>query len=172
MLVTLDKFRSPISSLFFEDGTSCWLSCEFSLQQAWFLVQLQEFEGLDALEYSCERTVLLFDFRSIRDLLEKGKQSTLRVKAIHLVTPSHMNGTDSWRMERVRKVISGHQTVAGEEFPVEVLETTEGVKYDSFSGLAFKGKLIGAKLRFDLSTPTDRKTERPKDRSLTLDDHH
>jgi hypothetical protein len=70
-----------------------------------------------------------------------------------------MNGTDSWQMERVRKVISGHQTVAGEELPVKVLETAEGGKYDSFNGLALKGKLIGAKLRFDLSMPTNEKTE-------------
>lgn len=159
MLLTLDKFRSPISSLFFKDGANCWLSGEFSLQQAWFLVQLREFEGLDSLKYSCERTVLLFDFRSIEDLLEKGEQSTVRVKAVHIVTPSHMNGTDSWQMERVSKVISGHQTIAGEEFPVEVLETAEGGKYNSFDGIALKGKLIGAKLRFDLSMPTNENSE-------------
>jgi len=150
MLLTLDKFRSPISSLFFGAGETCWLSGELSLQQPWYLVQLLQYEEIDALEITCAKTVFLFDFRSIEDLLEKGNQSTLRVKAVHIVTPSHMNGTDSWQMERVSGVISGHQMIDGDEVLVDVLETVEGGKYDCFDSLAFRGKLIGAKTRFDL----------------------
>jgi len=151
MLLTLDKFRSPISSLFFGAGETCWLSGELSLQQPWYLVQLREFEEVDALEHTCAKTVFLFDFRSIEDLLEKGNQSTLRVKAVHIVTPSCMNDTDSWQMERVTKVFFGHQIINGEEVLVDVLETAEGGRYDCFDSLVFKGKLIGPKLRFDLT---------------------
>nr|CBA28089.1 hypothetical protein Csp_A05540 [Curvibacter putative symbiont of Hydra magnipapillata] len=151
MLLTLEKFRSPISSLFFGSGETSWLSGELSLQQTWYLLQLREYEEIDALQVACERTFLLFDFRSIKDLLEMGKQSTLSVKAAHIVTPSYMNGTDSWKMERIKQVVSGHKRVAGKEFPVEVLETADGSKYDCFDGLPFKAKLIGAKLKFDLS---------------------
>lgn len=156
MLLTLDKHRSPISSLFFGAGETCWLSGELSLQQAWYLVQLQEVEVIDAQRVTCDRTVLLFDFRSIEDLLEKGSASPLRVKAAHIVTPGHMNGTDSWQMERITKVMSGHQDIDGEEMLVDVLITVEGRKYDCFDNLPFKHNWVGGKLRFDLGTSKDK----------------
>lgn len=159
MLLTLDKFRSPISSLFFGAGETCWLSGELSLQQAWYLVQLQEVGEIDAQRVTCERTVLLFDFRTIEDLLEKSNQSPLRVKAAHIVTPGHMNGTDSWQMERITKVMSGLQTIDGEEIFIDVLETVGGRRFDCFDSLPFKREWVGGKLRFDLSASGDNLTQ-------------
>jgi hypothetical protein len=159
MLLTLDKFRSPISSLFFGAGETCWLSGELSLQQAWYLVQLQEVEEIDAQRVTCERTVLLFDFRSIEDLLERENKSPLRVKAAHIVTPGYLNGTDSWQMERITRVMSGFQTIDGEEVLLDVLETAEGRKYDCFDSLPFKQDWVGGRLRFDLSVSHNRTTQ-------------
>lgn len=135
MFITSDAFRSPMSALFCEPSNTGWMAAELALQQIWFLVNFEQFENTKEDEFSCERTMLFTDFRSVEQLINMGPESGIRLKSVHILTPGHVNGTDTWKMDRIGAVWLGREPHS-EYVPMDVFETTSGKKYSaSFVGL-------------------------------------
>ncbi|HCY15445.1 MAG: hypothetical protein A2Z93_01555 [Curvibacter sp. GWA2_64_110] len=136
MFITSDSFRSPVSAFFCEPGNTGWIAAELGLQQSWFLAyfeQAETAEGDD--EFSCERTMLFTDFRSVEQLIDAGPERGIRLKSVHILTPGHVNGTDTWKMDQIRSVWLGREPHS-EYIPMNVFETISGEKYSaSFIGL-------------------------------------
>lgn len=151
MFITYDAFKSPAAAMFLGVGANGWSSCELALQQAWFLVQLQEFDSVDDLDHASEKTVMLFDFQNVEELLARGKKSRVRVGSVHIVTPGHINRAKGWQMHLLKAVWSGRELIGDDEVPVDVLETIDGKKYSDAFGYRAAGKVVGASLKFELS---------------------
>lgn len=151
MFITRDAHRSPISAFFLADGEAGWLATELSLQRVWFLVQLEEVDVVDDPKVLCSRTVLLFEFQSVERLIFSDQSSKIRLKSVHIVTPGHVNGSDSWKMDQLCAVWQCHQPADGFEIPMDIFETVSGEKYPaSFSQLS-ADNLTCDFLKFDFS---------------------
>jgi hypothetical protein len=151
MFITRDAYKSPVSALFLRNGEAGWSATELVLQQTWFLVQLQEFDAVDESEFSCCRTVLLFDFQSVEQFILSNQEGKVRLKSVHIVTPGHVNGSDSWKMDQLRAVWQGIEPIDEFEVPMDIFETVTGEKYTaSFTGLSTK-ELASDTLKFEFS---------------------
>lgn len=70
----------------------------------------------------------------------------LEIVAILVVTPGHLNGTRSWKMEPLKAVWMAEEASVPDEHVAEIYETEEGVKYHRY-GMASE-KLSRPVLRF------------------------
>lgn len=151
MFITREAYKSPVSAFLSSIGDIGWSATEVALQQVWFLVHLEEIEAEDDVGYTSVRTMLLFDFQSVERFLQTGQGSGLRLKAVHIVTPSHVNGSDSWQMDQLRAVWQGREMVDEHEIPMDIFETVSGKKYPaSFCCLSVED-LAGDILKFQFS---------------------
>ena len=128
MFITNDAFRDPFSNMFYGDGDTCWKAVELILHQSWFLVSFaQEGTGSEkGIEFG--RNMLMSNFQQVEQLLELKSQDGLRVNSVNIITPSHVNGTDGWRMDKVSAVWLG-KTPSMESQLIEVFETSSGQKF-------------------------------------------
>lgn len=149
MFLTRAPFRSPVSSLFCEPDETVWTATELALQQTWFLAYFEQFETPGDEEFACGRTMLFADFRGVEQLISIGPKSGIRLKSVHIVTPGHVNGTNTWKMDQIGVVWSGREPHS-EYIPMDVFETTTGEKYSaSFVGLnADEFQLDAMKFKF------------------------
>ena len=148
MFITREAYKSPVSDFLSGIGDLGWSATEVALQQVWFLVHLEEIEAEDDAGYTCVRTMLLFDFHSVEHFLQAGQGSGLRLKSVHIVTPGHVNGSDSWQMDQLRAVWQGREMVDEHEIPMDIFETVSGKKYPaSFCSLSVE-ELAGDTLKF------------------------
>jgi hypothetical protein len=131
MFITSESFRSPVSAFFCEPGSTGWIATELALHQNWFLALFEQTEAAEGGDgFSCERTMLFTDFRSVEQLIDSGQDSGIRLKSLHILTPAHVNGTDSWKMDQIGAVWLGREPHP-EYIPLDVFETTTGEKYSA-----------------------------------------
>lgn len=150
MFITRDAQKSALSAIFLAEGETGWLSTELALEQIWFLVHLEETDFTNGSDFSCNRTVLLFDFRSVERLILSREHTNVQLRSVHIVTPAHVNGSDSWKMDQLRAVWHGREQVEQFEVPMNIFETISGRKYpSSFSALSIDELSTGT-LKFDL----------------------
>lgn len=134
MFLTRAPFRSPVSSLFCDPDETVWTATELALQQTWFLAYFEQFETPDHEEFACARTMLFADFSGVEELIGLGTENGIRLKSVHILTPAHVNGTSTWKMDQIGVVWSGREPHT-EYIPMDVFETTNGEKYSaSFVG--------------------------------------
>lgn len=135
MFITRDAFRSPMSAFFCAPGDTGWTAAELALQQTWFLAYFEQLETSEEDSFGCGRTMLFTDFRSVEQLINMGPENGIHLKSVHILTPGHVNGTESWRMDRLGAVWAGRDPKSS-HIPMDVFETTSGKKYSaSFVGL-------------------------------------
>lgn len=135
MFITRDAFRSPMAALFCEPGDTGWKAAELALQHTWFLVYFEQLDTSEEDGFACGRTMLFTDFRSVEQLINMGPEDGINLKSVHILTPGHVNGTDSWKMDRLSAVWLGKEPTS-EYIPMDVFETISGEKYSaSFAGL-------------------------------------
>lgn len=135
MFITRDAFRSPISALFCEVGDTCWRAAELVLQQTWFVVSFEQVDASTDDGFGHERTMLFTDFQNVEQLINMGPKDGIHLKFVHILTPGHVNGTASWKMERLGAVWLGKEPNS-EYIPMDVFETISGKRYSaSFVGL-------------------------------------
>ncbi|WP_341905232.1 hypothetical protein [Polaromonas sp. YR568] len=150
MFITREAHRSPLSSLFLDDGETGWLSTELALQKIWFLVEVEESDCAIDFEFSRNRTVLVFDFRGVEQLILSKENSTIQLKSVYMFTPGHVNGSNSWNMDQLRAVWHGREPVGQDAVPMDIFETVSGKKYPaSFSALSIEDLVTGA-LKFEM----------------------
>ncbi len=151
MFITREAYKSPMAALFLCKGEDGWSAIELALQQTWFLVHLEPSDASTGTEVHCGRTLLLFDFPNIERFILSSPDSTARLLTVHIVTPGHVNGSDSWKMDQLRAVWQGREPVNGSEIPMDIFETVCGKRYPaSFSALSIE-ELAADKLKFEFS---------------------
>lgn len=135
MFITRDTFRSPMAALFCEAGDACWKAAELVLQQTWFLVNFEQVDNSEEDGFAHERTMLFTDFQSVEQLIDVSPEEGIHLRSVHILTPGHVNGTNSWKMDRLGAVWLGKEPTS-EYIPMNIFETTAGDKYSaSFVGL-------------------------------------
>ena len=72
-----------------------WEEIEHDIHRPWFYVGVVGAfdEGLE-----CRRMILVGHERSLQSLLQ-AQSSTWRVESVQVMTPSYVNGTDTWQLE-------------------------------------------------------------------------
>ena len=133
MFITRAAFRSPVSSLFCEPGETAWIAAELTLQKTWFLAYFEQFETPGNTEFACGRTMLFSEFSGVEQLIDLGPESGIHLKSVHILTPGHVNGTDTWKMDQIGVVWSGRGPHT-EDIPMDVFETISGEKYPALFG--------------------------------------
>lgn len=150
MFITREDYKSPASTIFPDSRGHVWSAAELALQQSWFLAQLEEYEE-DADESGSVRTVLLFDFRSVELFLHSAQDNRVRLKSLHIVTPGHINGSNSWQMDQLRAVWQGREIVDNLEIPTNIFETVSGKRFPAtFCGVSVE-ELAGDTLKFQFT---------------------
>lgn len=151
MFITREAYKSPASAFFSGIGDLVWSATELALQQVWFLVHLEEVDAADGVGYASSRTMLLFDFQIVEHFLQTGHGNGIRLKSVHIVTPGHVNGSDSWQMDQLCAVWQGREMVDEHEIPMDIFETVSGKKYPaSFCSLSVE-ELAGDTLKFQFT---------------------
>lgn len=151
MFITRDAYQSPVAALFLGNGEAGWSATELALQQTWFLVHLEESDPVNDPDFYCNRTVLLFDFQSVEQFILLGQDSNVRLKSVHIVTPGHVNGSDSWKMDQLRAVWQGREPVDEYEIPMDIFETVCGKKYPASFSVLSNDELAAETLKFEFS---------------------
>lgn len=148
MFITSDTFRSPMSAFFCEKGHTGWVAAELALQQNWFLAYFEQAEIDGNGESSCERTMLFTDFQAVEQLIGTGPENGISLKSVHILTPGHVNGTATWKMEQIGAVWLGRESNS-KYLPMDIFETISGERYSaSFLGLSVE-KLQIESLKFN-----------------------
>ena len=151
MFITREAYKSHFSALFLQNGEAAWSATEIALQQTWFLIQFQEIGVSCNSEFALSRTVLLFDFQSVEQLILSVNDSNVRLKSVHIVTPAHVNGTNDWKMDQLRAVWNGIVSVDERETSTNIFETVSGKKYPSLFSSRSLGEFAGETLKFEFS---------------------
>ncbi|AZC95870.1 hypothetical protein [Pseudomonas chlororaphis] len=97
MFLTLEHAEVPLGALV--KGAHSWRYVEYLTSQPWFYVMaLEHVEGI-----ARPATLLI---KALEDLLElEGVDNDAwEITRVHLVSPGHLNGTEDWKMERLKEI--------------------------------------------------------------------
>ena len=145
MFVTEDRFLSPMSGLFSNAGQQAWLIGELMLNLPWFIATLHESDP-DVEELLTERTMFAASISQVEQWASKERAEHLKFDSVLIITPSHLNGTETWKMEPLTSVwVAEESEYPGR--PVEICETKSGTRYVTSLWGASPDKLVNFKLR-------------------------
>lgn len=129
MFRTLDNDLIGVPGMFGE-GVSHWRGVSRLLRTPWYHLTLcVENEGRLS-----ECAVMVDDTRQLQEILV-GQGPDLAITEIMAVTPSWMNKTEGWQMERLTRVTVGEDRTG---YEVCLLEVAEGVVYHTSHQQDFK----------------------------------
>jgi hypothetical protein len=150
MFITRENYKSPFSALLTGKGEAGWTATELALQRIWFLVDIEDlgYGGQEAV--ATRRTLLLFDFKSVEELMGSSTRKGHRLKSVHIATPGYLNGSDNWRMDQLRAVWQGREHIEGEELLMDIFETVSGERYPAMFGPLSSEELATDNLKFQL----------------------
>lgn len=151
MFCTQESFRDPLSVHVSQEGSDSWLAAEVVLNRIWYLASFAQRDSADS-QVEFERTLLFSDFWGIENLLQADRDVGINLKSVHVITPSCLNGTDAWKMERVSSVWSAVSS-APSTIPIDILETFDGNKYASDSSVFSRKGLAMGLLKFNFQPP-------------------
>lgn len=134
MFMTDEVFRSPLSGLLREAGCTYWPTVELGLQRMWFLMSVREALHSDGKSYDIDRTTLISDFQFFEQFLQAYEAKEIRLNSIQIVTPGHMNGTNSWAMDVLAKIWDAQE-------PDEPNQTA--LVFETKSGRRFTNSMLG-----------------------------
>ena len=150
MFITRENYKSPISALLTGKGEAGWTATELALQRIWFLVHIEESEHDGHGVVATPRTMLLFDLKSVEDLMGSNNRDGHRLKSVYIVTPGYINGSDNWKMDQLRAVWQGRERIEDEEIPMDIFETVSGKRYPEMFGSLSSEELATDNLKFHL----------------------
>lgn len=149
MFITDLNCLLPISKLLGDDiGYSYWNRAEVAVAAIWFLVELRVVEQDKTEPFEFGRTLLVSDIEQVAHFLTPDSPDIF-IRAVHIVTPGHVNGSQNWAMEKLVQVWDAHEPASKSQH-VTVYETESGKRY-CFSLLGNPvEKLTIKKMRFEL----------------------
>jgi hypothetical protein len=128
MFITNQAYKSPLSGFFGDSTESHWLAVELAIRSPWFLVSFQEFESRSVEAFSVARTMMIHSVEALEQLLQESDHGLLKFDSVHIITPSHMNGTDQWQMDLLDCIrMAEEPSPQGQN--VDVFETRGGARY-------------------------------------------
>lgn len=134
MFITYEEHKAPFLN-FFGDGATHWKAAELALHRVWFLVSLSQTESMDDGEYlQSSRTLLISNIAGVEQFAKLQVPSPLRLDAVYIVTPSHVNGSQQWKMEVLRAFWKAEEPSTPGQL-ADIYETAGGETYvDSILG--------------------------------------
>lgn len=122
---------------------SHWNAVELALHQPWFLVSFQEFEADSVDAFSVGRTMMVHSVEALEQLVRESEVGLFKFDSVHIVTPSHVNGTDQWQMDLL-DCIRRADDPAAQGQNVDVFQTRGGARYAcSMLGTSIEDLRIG-----------------------------
>ena len=96
---------------------------------AWRQIDHSETEPLEV-----SRTILAADFEQVEQFVRLRNPADVAIDAVHIITPSHVNGTGDWAMDTIARVWSVQEPgMASQYTPV----------YECRSGRSYACSLLG-----------------------------
>lgn len=143
MFITNQAHKSPLSGFLSDSSESHWLAVELALRLPWFLASFQEFESNSVDAFSVGRTMMIHSVEALEQLVQESHDGLLKFDSVHIVTPSHMNGTDQWQMDLLDCIRRADEPSAQGQ-NVDVFETRGGARYArSMLGTSIEDLRIG-----------------------------
>lgn len=148
MFITNEAHRSPIPKIFGVDGDEFWSTVELALHHAWFILSISQRDPDDE-EFAVGRTLLLHNFEQVKQVLSWSNSPKISTEYVQIVTPSHINGSQTWAMDRLKKVWSALEPDESAQ-KVNIFETASGCIYTDSWVRTAHDQLIDRKLILDL----------------------
>lgn len=122
MFQTFDhaKIYLPLSS----PDESAWAYAELMVNAPWFFADCQITEG----DTNVRSSYILSNPIQLNELRTSPNVS---IKGLYVVSPPHMNWTDSWKMDQVAQVSKGLTNEDNYKTEIDIYELTSGKKYYS-----------------------------------------
>lgn len=148
MFITNEAHRSPILKIFGVDGDEFWKTVELALHHSWFILSIKQ-QDPDDEEFAAGRTLLIDNFEQVKHVLGWCNSPTISTEYVQIVTPSHINGSQTWAMDRLTKVWSALEPDESAQH-VNIFETTSGCTYTDSWMRTPPHQLLDRKLILDL----------------------
>ncbi|MDO8777845.1 MAG: hypothetical protein Q7K57_55825 [Burkholderiaceae bacterium] len=147
MFLTNKAYQSRLSDYLPDPDETCWVAAQLVHNQPWFVVKIVHIDRSDDEgEMRVHRTMLFSDIADVEDIMRYGTAEQLVIDAVLIVTPSYLNGTNSWKMDRLSAVWVAKEPRAPTQ-AAQIYETSEGTIY-SISALDTPvGELLNKTLR-------------------------
>jgi len=122
MFQTFDhaKIILPISN----PDESAWAYAELMINAPWFVADCQITED----EISIRTSYILSNPIQLNEL--RANQN-VAIKGLYVVSPPHINSTESWKMDRVAQVSTGVASEEDYKMKIDIYELCNGNKYYS-----------------------------------------
>lgn len=122
MFQTFDhaKITLPISN----PDESTWAYAELMINAPWFVAdcQITEDEINIRTSYILSNPIQLNELRA---------NQNVAIKGLYVVSPPHINSTESWKMDRVAQVSTGVASEEDYKMKIDIYELCNGNKYYS-----------------------------------------
>lgn len=101
-----------------------WAYAELMVNGPWFFADCQITENDVSVRTS-------YIFSNLIQLNELRVNQNVAIKGVYLVSPPHMNFTESWKMDQVAQVSTGESIEYDYKMKIEIYELHNGKKYYS-----------------------------------------
>ena len=129
MFLTNKAYQSRLSDYLPDPGGTYWVAAQVVHNQPWFVVKIVHIDRSDEEgETRTHRTMLFSNIADVEDIMRYGAAEQLVIDAVLIVTPSYVNGTNSWKMDRLSAVWVAKEPLASTQV-AQIYETSEGVSY-------------------------------------------
>ena len=122
MFQTFDhaKIFLPLSN----PDESAWAYAELMVNAPWFFADCQIMEDEISIRTS-------YIFSNPIQLNELNANQNVDIRGVYVVSPPHMNSTESWKMDQVIQVSTGLASEENYKIKIEIYELHNGIKYYS-----------------------------------------
>ncbi len=133
------KIKLPLSN----PDESAWAYAELMVNAPWFFADCQITED----EISVRTSYILSNPIQLNEL--RTNQSVV-IKGVYVVSPPHMNLTESWKMDQVAQVSTGVAIEDDYKMNIEIYELQNGEKYYSTDVRGKENIIIDIKVIFSV----------------------
>ena len=92
------------------------------------MVSIRQSESAEEDGFEIGRTLLLADTLSVEQFILQEHGAHIKIDTVQIVTPGHINGSDHWKMDKLRAVWSADEPDF-EGQTADLYETSDGVWY-------------------------------------------
>nr|WP_315491413.1 hypothetical protein [uncultured Rhodoferax sp.] len=128
MFLANEAHRSPFAKLFRNKFESEFLAVELTLYKTWFLICFSQLDSDAPDALPIQRSMLVDSLELVERMTQTSSNGLLIVNSVQVVTPSHINGTDVWKMEVLDSVITAKDPEDTGQI-LDVLVTSNGSRY-------------------------------------------
>ena len=122
MFQTFDHARIPLPIS--NPDESAWAYAELMINAPWFVADCQIAED----EISIRTSYILSNPLQLNEL--RANQN-VAIKGLYVVSPPHINSTESWKMDQVAQVSTGVASEEDYKMKIDIYELCNGNKYYS-----------------------------------------